>query len=57
MARNKISPKPVAIQMPFLVVNRRNHNTSRMSLQKSEDDKKAFILCTGDIIMHGHMKA
>lgn len=56
MARNKKTPKEKAVAMPFLVVNRRETN-NKMSLEKSDDDKKAVILCTGDIIMHGHMKA
>lgn len=57
IARNKITPKKSHISMPFLVVHRTDHHNSKMSLEKSEDDKTAKIFCTGDIIMHGHMKA
>ena len=56
MARNKIIPSEKKIAMPFLMVHRKNHNTSKMWLEQLENDKKALILCTGDVVMHGYMK-
>ena len=56
MARNKMNPKEKKISMPFLMVHRSNHTTSKMLLDQPGGEKTALILCTGDIMMQGHMK-